>query len=102
MRETLDRFQLLWPKRQRQALTRLAKERGLTLTEITRQAIDIGIRELEQEDEFTRRGRALEEADKLRAQILARNGGKPLDIDPVEDLRKMREERDARLFESGS
>ena len=60
MRETLDRFQLLWPKRQRQALTRLAKERGTTLTEMTRQAIEIGIRELEQEDEFTRRGRALE------------------------------------------
>ena len=46
MRETLDRFQLLWPKRQRQALTRLARERGLTLTEMARQAIDIGIREL--------------------------------------------------------
>jgi hypothetical protein len=93
MRETLDRFQLLWPKRQRQALTRLAKERGVTLTEMVRQVIDIGIRELEGEDEFTRRGRALEAADKLRAEILARNGGKPLDIDPVEDLRKMREER---------
>ena len=93
MRETLDRFQLLWPKRQRKALTRLAKERGLTLTEMARQAIDIGIRELEQDDEFTRRGRALEEADKLRAQILARNGGKPLDLDVAEDLRQMREER---------
>ena len=93
MRETLDRFQLLWPKRQRQALTRLAKERGLTLTEMARQAIDIGIHELEQEDEFTRRGRALKEADKLRAEILARNGGKPLDVDVAEDLRQMREER---------
>jgi hypothetical protein len=93
MRETLDRFQLLWPKRQRQALTRLAKERGLTLTEMARQAIDIGIRELEGEDEFTRRGRALKEIEGLHAKILERNGGKPLVIDPVEDLRKMREER---------
>ena len=93
MRETLDRFQLLWPKRQRQALTRLAKERGITLTEMARQAIDIGIHELEQEDEFTRRGRALEQADRLRTRILARNGGKPLDVDVAEDLRQMREER---------
>ena len=93
MRETLDRFQLLWPKRQRQALTRLARERGLTLTEMARQAIDIGIRELEQEDEFTRRGRALKKIEALHAKILERNGGKPLDVDPVEDLRKMREER---------
>ena len=93
MRETLDRFQLLWPKRQRQALTRLAKERGVTLTEMARQAIDIGIRELEQEDEFTRRGLALEQAERLRARILARNGGKPLDVDVAEDLHQMREER---------
>jgi hypothetical protein len=93
MRETLDRFQLLWPKRQRQALARLAKERGLTLTEMARQAIDIGIHQLEQEDEFTRRGRALKKIEALHAKILERNGGKPLDVDPVEDLRKMREER---------
>jgi hypothetical protein len=93
MRETLDRFQLLWPKRQRQALTRLAKERGLTLTEMARQAIDIGIRELEQDDEFTRRGRALKEIEALHAKILERNGGRPLDIDVAEDLRQMREER---------
>ena len=79
MRETLDRFQLLWPKRQRQALARLAKERGLTLTEMARQAIDIGIHQLEQEDEFTRRGRALKKIEALHAKILERNGGKPLD-----------------------
>lgn len=102
MKETFDRFQLLWHKRQRAALTRLAKARGLTLTEITRQAIELGIRELEQDNKFTRRADALERADKLREEILARNGGQPLDIDPVEDLRKIREERDARLFEVGS
>jgi hypothetical protein len=101
MRETFDRFQLLWHKRQRLALTRLAKARGVTLMEMTRQVIDLGIRQLEEDDEFTNRARALKRADKLRAEILARNDGKPLDIDPVEDLRKMREERDARLFEIG-
>jgi len=102
MRETFDRFQLLWHKRQRLVLTRLAKARGVTLMEITRQAIEMGIRQLEHEDEFTHRAQALKRADKLRADILARNGGKPLNIDPVEDLRKIREERDARLYEIGN
>jgi hypothetical protein len=101
MRETFDRFQLLWRKRQRIALTRLARARGITLMEMTRQVIDLGIRQLEEDDEFTNRARALKRADRLRAEILARNGGKPLEIDPVEDLRKIREERDARLFEIG-
>jgi len=93
MRETLDRFQLLWPKRQRAALTRIAKERGVTLNEITRQAIELGIHEMDHENEFTRHDRALEKLSQLRAQMRARNGGKPLDIDIAEDLRKMREER---------
>lgn len=101
MRERFERFQLLWPKRQRAVLMRLARERGLTLTEITRQAIEIGIRAMQEDDEFTRRGRALKKIEALHATILERNNGQPLDIDPVEDLRKMREERDARLFESG-
>lgn len=93
MGETLDRFQLLWPKRQRAALTRLAKTRGLTLTEMTRRAIELGIHHLEHEDEFAQRERVLEQAARLRARILARNDGKPLNIDVAGDLRQMREER---------
>ena len=93
MRETLDRFQLLWPKRQRVALTRLAKARGMTLTEITRQAIEIGIREMEHENEFTRREQGLKRIKALHVKILAHNGGRPLKISPVEDLHNMREER---------
>ena len=93
MRETFDRFQLLWHKRQRLALTRLAKARGVTLMEMTRQVIDLGIRQLEEDDEFTRRAHALKKIEDLHAKILERNGGRPLDIDPVEDLRKMREQR---------
>jgi len=93
MRETFDRFQLLWPKRQRAALTRLAKARGMTLTEITRRAIEIGIREMEHENEFTRREQGLKRIKALHAKILAQNGGRPLKINPVEDLQTMREER---------
>jgi hypothetical protein len=97
MRETFDRFQLLWPKRQRIALTRLAKARGMTLTEITRQAIEIGIRELQHEDEFTRREHGLKKIKALHVKILVHNHGKPLEVNPVEDLQDMREERIGQL-----
>jgi predicted DNA-binding protein len=97
MRETFDRFQLLWPRRQRVALTRLAKARGKTLTEITREAIEIGIREMEQENEFVRREKGLKSIKALHAKILAHTGGKPLVVNPVEDLHHIREERIGQL-----
>jgi hypothetical protein len=97
MRETFDRFQLLWSKRQRVALTRLAKARGLTLTEITRQAIEIGIREMEHENEYARREKGLKKIKALHAKILAHSGGKPLVVNPVEDLHNIREERIGQL-----
>jgi predicted DNA-binding protein len=97
MRETFDRFQLLWSKRQRVALTRLAKARGKTLTEITREAIEIGIHEMEQENEFARREKGLKRIKALHAKILAYSGGKPLAVNPVEELHRMREERIGQL-----
>lgn len=97
MRETFDRFQLLWPKKQRITLTRLAKARGMTLTEITRQAIEIGIREMEHENEFTRREQGLKKIKELHLRILAHNGGNLLEINPVDDLNNMREERIGQL-----
>lgn len=97
MRETFDRFQLLWPKRQRVALTRLAKARRMTLTEITRHAIEIGIRELEHENEYARREQGLKRIKTLHTKILAHNGGRPLEINPVDDLHNMREERIGQL-----
>ena len=97
MRETFDRFQLLWPRRQRAALTRLAKARGMTLTEITREAIEIGIREMERENEFARREKGLKKIKALHAKILEHSAGKPLVVDPVKDLHNMREDRIGRL-----
>jgi hypothetical protein len=74
-------------------LTRLAKARGMTLTEITRQAIEIGIREMEHESEFARREQGLKKIKALHTKIIKLNGGNPLDVNSVDDLQNMREER---------
>ena len=93
MKETFGWFQSLFSKRQHVTLIRIAKARGTSLIEITRQAIEIGIRELEREDEFARRARGLKKIKSLHAKILAHNGGRPLEINPVEELQSMRDER---------
>jgi len=87
------RMQMLYRPDQREALQRYARQNKVSVTEAARRALDIGLKELEQEDEFVRLGRVLEEIKEFHKEILARNGGKPLDINPPEDLRQMREER---------
>jgi len=42
--------------------------------------------------------RALDELDKNREEILARRGGKPIEIDPAELIDESREERDDELL----
>lgn len=93
MKKTFDRFHVALSKKQCAVLTRLAKARGMTLAEITRQAIEIGIDELQRQNELARRGRGLKKIKALHARILAHNGGKPLEINPVEDLQSIRDER---------
>lgn len=93
MKETFDRFRSLFSKRQRAVLTRLAKARGMTLMEIVHQTIERGMHELEREDEFAHRAKGLEKIKALHTKILTHNGGKLLEINPVEDLQSMRDER---------
>jgi Zn-dependent peptidase ImmA (M78 family) len=87
------RMQMLYRPDQREALRKYAREQNVSVTEAARRALDIGLTKLVEEDEFTRRKRALEDMAELRAEILARNNGVPLDVDVAEDLRQMREER---------
>ena len=86
MKETFGWFQSLFSKRQHVTLIRIAKARGTSL-------IEIGIPELEREDEFARHARGLKKIKSLPAKILAYDGGRPLEINPVEDLQSMRNER---------
>jgi len=85
------RMQMLFRPDQREALQEYARQQGVSVTEATRQALDAGLEEITRESEWTRREEALKKMAELRAEILAQNDGKPLDIGVVEDLRQKRE-----------
>jgi|PlaIllAssembly_1097288.scaffolds.fasta_scaffold373955_2 predicted DNA-binding protein len=94
---TMQRVQMLLEPRQRSKLAELAKAQGKSVAEITRQAIDIGIEQIVEDNARARLLGALEAAQQLRESMRQRNGG-PLNIDLVEEFRQMREERDEELL----
>jgi tRNA A37 N6-isopentenylltransferase MiaA len=94
---TLQRVQMLLDPRQRLRLAELAKAQGKSISEVTRQAIDMGLEQMKRDDPRARMLVALEAASQLRESMRKRNG-QPLDINIVEDIRQMREERDEELM----
>ena len=94
---TLQRVQILLSPEQRQKLKELAQARGASVSELTRQSIDIGLEHLSQEHRQAQMCAALDAAQQLREKIRQRTG-KPLDVDVVEDIRQMREARDDELL----
>ena len=96
----MQRVQMLLEPQQRRKLAELAKEQGKSVAEVTRAAIDAGLEQLITQGQRQRMLAALEEARKLRESMRQHNG-QPLDIDVVEDIRQMREERDEELFRRG-
>ncbi len=77
-------------------LVRLAKRDGRSVADITRRVIALGLEQLTQKDALAARARALRRADALAEQIGSRTGHFA-DVDVVEDLRRLREERDEQL-----
>lgn len=96
----MERVQMLLEPRQRRMLAKLAKAQGKSVAEVTRQAIELGLEQMAKEDPQARLRAALEAAQQLRHSMRQRNG-QPLDINIVEDIRQMREERDEELFRRG-
>jgi hypothetical protein len=96
MGEALRRVQMLIEPGQHTMLARLAKREGLSVAEVTRQVITLGLEQLSQKDVLTARDRALQQADELAERIGARVGGS-LSVDVVEDLRQLREKRDDQI-----
>lgn len=88
----LTRVQMLLKPRQHEALKRIAKERGTSVAEVTREAISQWLESQQRETVRTQQLAALERAHGLREAMRARFG-KPLDIDVATDLNAIREER---------
>jgi uncharacterized protein (DUF1778 family) len=88
---SLERVQMLLEPEQRRILREIAEIQGKSVAQVTRQAIDLGLQALQQEQTTAHMQAALERAEKLR-QFMGL-----LNLDVSKDLRQIREERDADL-----
>jgi hypothetical protein len=86
-----ERVQMLLEPEQRRSLEEIARRKSLSVAEATRQAIELGLAVLESEDLYPRWKAWFTQARKDREMMPM------LNVDLVEDLRQMREERDDRL-----
>ena len=84
-------------QQQRRKLAKLAKLQGKSIAEVARQAIEIGLEQMAQDDPKARWLAALEAARQLRESMRLRNGA-PLNIDVVGETHQIREARDAELL----
>jgi hypothetical protein len=95
MSETYQRVQMLLEPSQRKTLTEIARRRGKSIAEVTRQAINLGLNAMTQEDEIVKRQIALESARQLRQSMPL------LRVDVVGDIQKLHEDRDEPIIPSG-
>ncbi len=84
---TLKRVQMLLLPEQNKELAEIARAEGRSVADVTREIIKIGLRARKQENEFSRRERAMKRIEALRATMPF------LEVDVAEDLRQLREER---------
>jgi plasmid stability protein len=95
--DNLQRVNLMLERRQREALERIARKKGRSVSDLVREYVTQGI-----ENENTpqqERLEALENARALTKRVLKRRGGKPVS-EAVEIINQMREERDNELLGS--
>lgn len=93
--EQLYRTEILLTAAQHRALAEMALREGRSVAEVLRELVAQQL-EHRQADAMARRERrlaALAEIQRHREEILAENGGQPLDFDAVEVIRQLREER---------
>jgi plasmid stability protein len=84
-------------RRQREALERIARKKGRSVSDLVREYVSQGIES--ENSPQQERLEALENARTLTKQVLKRRGGKPLS-DAVDIIKQMREERDDELLGS--
>ena len=99
MAETLYRTEILLEPAQHQALAEIAQREGRTISDIAREMIGekLAERQPAQPAEKDKYLALLDRIRQHREAILADRGGQPLDFDAVEEINKLREERDVEL-----
>lgn len=92
------RAQILLEPEQHEKLAEIAVRHGKSISLVVREAVAQYVTQQENEDVWQRRRKALEKIKEHHEAILRERGGKPIDIDVVELIRQMREERDNELL----
>jgi predicted DNA-binding protein len=92
----LVRTQILLEAEQHQRLREQAHASGKSVSELVREALAEHFGS-EHDAEVTSQIAALGKVRALRATILARRGGQPVEIDPVAIIEEIREERNAEI-----
>lgn len=91
----MQRTHIMLDPEQKRDLEEIAQQQGRSVSELAREYITDGIERfnLERTETIQRRLAALERAEQVREMIRLERGGKPLDVDIVEIIQEMREER---------
>jgi hypothetical protein len=92
------RAQILLEPEQHKKLAEIASRAGRSVSDVVREAVAEYVMTRSHEDQWERRRNALEKIRQHREEMLRKNGGKPFEIDVVELINQMREERDNDLF----
>lgn len=92
------RAQILLEPEQHKKLAEIAALAGRSVSDVVREAVAEYVVTRTHEDERERRRKGLEKIRLHREQMLRENGGKPFEIDVVELINQMREERDNDLL----
>ena len=96
MAEPLHRTEILLRKEQLEELRSLSARQGVSVSELIRMLVDATLddRQRRARARAERRLRALAEVEEHGREVLARRGGKPLEIDLAALIDADREERD--------
>jgi len=93
--DNLQRVNLMLERRQREALERIARKKGRSVSDLVREYVTQGIQN--ENTPQQERLEALENARALTKRVLKRRGGVPLS-DAVEVIDQMRDEHDDELL----
>jgi predicted DNA-binding protein len=92
------RAQILLEPEQHQKLTEIAVRSGRSISAVVREAVTEYMVARSEENVRERRMKALQKIKQHREEMLAKRGGIPIEIDVVELISQMREERDNELL----
>jgi predicted CopG family antitoxin len=98
MTNRMHRTQILIEPDQHKALTNIARKQKRSVSEIIREILGQYLERRSEDVRWQGRMPVLERARELRKAIYEERDGRPIDLDLVEELRKIRQKRDSDIL----